>query len=244
MRLPDGDRRIGRGIGVGQHRSHRPHGEGRRERRRRSHQHLETRLHLANHLHRLLDAARALLDRDDVRMLAQCHHYVGRNVQSGGLRPVVDHQRDPGLVRDAAVVKQLRFGLDQQALVIMWRAHHRCDVSHIRGPVGQKYGFLNALTARASDQQLARLGISGHQFEHQELLFLGQLDAFARRSAHHVAGESRQIPLRDVVLHLGRIDLTVVVERRRNGWKNAMQLNIFSLQRRPWGIAQAPMWSL
>jgi len=59
--------------------------------------------------------------------------------------------------------------------------------------------------------------VFGDEFEKPDLLLERQVDALARRSADDVTGESGTVPLADVVLDLGFVDLAVVVERRGDG---------------------------
>src|ERR1019366_6744693 len=74
-------------------------------------------------------------------MLAQPDHRLHRYIDAGGLRPVVDDQRDLGLVGDGAEVEHLRVGAVDQILIVVGRAYHRRLITHFGGAIGQHHAL-------------------------------------------------------------------------------------------------------
>ena len=64
-------------------------------------------------------------------------HRFHRDIDAGGLRPVVDDQRNLGLVGHGAEVEHLRVGAVDQILVVMRGADHRRLVAHLGGAIGE-----------------------------------------------------------------------------------------------------------
>ena len=89
------------------------HQERRPQRGGGAHQNLEAVLHLANHLHALFPGCPEL---SLMAMMLGCSlsadHRLHRNIDAGGLRPVVNDERDFGLVGHGAEVEHLRFVAD------------------------------------------------------------------------------------------------------------------------------------
>ncbi len=160
-------------------------------------------------------------------MVAQFRHGVRRDVDSGGLRPVVDHDGDRALIGHRPEIERLRRAVVDEVLVVVRRPDHGCLVTHFRRAPREFQGLLHALDAGAAQEEFLRRGVLRHQFEHAELLLEREVHAFARRAADGVAGESRAVPLPDVVGHLGLVDLAVGVERRRDGREDSVELHHF-----------------
>src|ERR1019366_1172194 len=220
--FPNGDHRIRRGVGIGEDGSAGAHQQRRPQRGSGAYEHLEAVLHLTDRLHDFFQVARAFLDGNDVGMLAQPNHRLYRYIDAGGLRPVVDDERDFGLVGHGAEVEHLRIGAVDQILVVMRRADHRRFIAHFGGAIGQQHGLAHALHAGAGDQQLLRRGVLGHLFPDDVLFIRHEHHALAGGAHHDVAGECGEVPLLHVVLDLGYVNVPVVIEWGGDWWENTL----------------------
>ncbi len=140
------------------------------------------------------------------------------------MRPVVNHQRNFGLIRHRAEVQDLRRHIVQQILVVMRRAHHRRFIPALGRGIGERHGFPHALHAGPGQQDLIGSGIFGHPIPQLQFFLGREIDALAGRAAHHVTGECGAVPLLNVVLNLGFIKVAVVVERSGDGREDALKL--------------------
>src|SRR6266852_240061 len=114
------------------------------------------------------------------------------------------------LVGHRAKVNQLRFRtavrrLDQRGLI-----------SQGCGTIGQRDGFPNTGRGRRGNQQFIRGRVLCDHLPYRDFFFRREQRTFTRRAANNVACERSAVPFLNVVLYLDLVDVSFVVEWRRD----------------------------
>src|SRR6516165_11323706 len=95
-------------------------------------------------------------------------------------------------------------------------------IAHLGCAVRKTDGLFDALHAGANDQQFLRRGVLRHQLPERELLVRAEKYIFTCRPAYDVARERGLIPLLNVVLHFGDVEIAGVIERSCDWRVNAL----------------------
>ena len=108
-----------------------------------------------DHLFHFVEVAARFLDGDDVGMAREFDHHFGGDVVPGGLREVVDDDRQRGPVSDRAIESEQVRG-QHLPLVVVRSAHHGGVIAEFGGILGEPQSFMCGLDARARDHDFAR----------------------------------------------------------------------------------------
>jgi hypothetical protein len=82
--------------------------------------------------------------------------------------------------------------------------------------------FSHAFHAGAEDQEFLRRSMLSNLLPKGTLFFRGEEDVFAGRSTDQIAGQAGPVPLLDVVLDFGDVQIPGVIERRSHRRENTV----------------------
>ena len=153
-------------------------------------------------------------------MAREFDHDFGGNVVSGGLREVVDDDRQRGAVGDRAIERQQVRG-EHLPLVVVRSAHHGGVIAEFGGIFGEPQSFMCGLDAGACDHNFMGRGGGESRFQHVAAFLVGQQNRFAGGAQRHDAGDRRARVALDVRFELFVIDLAIGIEGRGDGRKNS-----------------------
>ncbi len=111
-------------------------------------------------------------------MAGEFDHDFGGNVVSGGLREVVDDDRQRGPVGDRAIERE-QVRRKHLLFVVVRSTHHGGVVAEFGRIVGEPQRFLRRLDARAGDHDFVGRGSGDCSLEDVAALLVGKQDRFA-----------------------------------------------------------------
>src|ERR1700687_1289583 len=107
----------------------------------------------------------------------------------------------------------------------MWSQSGAGLVAQLRGPIRQPDRFADAFGSRARDQDLVGRRVLRRPLPPLELFFGTEVRSSAGRARDQISRQTGSIPLLDVVLDFDLVEVTVVIERGRDGGENALEFH-------------------
>ena len=153
-------------------------------------------------------------------MLGQLNDDLRGHVISGGLRKVVDDDRQRGAVSDCAIESQ-HIGRLHLSLVVMRRTHHCNVVSQLGCVLGEAQGLNRRLDSGSGNQHLVVGRRFAGRLQHLPLLFPRKENGFSSRAEHDDARHRGTRIAFDVGFELLVVNVTVGIERRGDGGKDS-----------------------